>query len=128
MIYCISGVIFMIRGVQLGLKMATTDVVKRLETRAIAAEQMIQMLRSQIHEIRSFSTDERSTCSNEDKEIQALSIENAELKQKIAEQKNLLIAVETKAGILQVSSQAIGKKKIEGDILGISLVWGNGRY
>ena len=99
----------MIRGVQLGLKMATTDVVKRLETRAIAAEQMIQMLRSQIHEIRSFSTDERSTCSNEDKEIQALSIENAELKQKIVEQKNLLIAVETKAGILQVSSQSISK-------------------
>ena len=45
----------MIRGVQIALKMASTDVIKRMETRAIAAEQMIQMLRSQINEIRAFT-------------------------------------------------------------------------
>ena len=107
----------MIRGLHLGLKMATADVFKRLETRAIASEQMIEMLRSQIHELRSFSSDEKTSCSNEDKEIQALSIENAELKKKIAEQKNLLIEAETKAGVLQFSNQSIGKKQMEGDIL-----------
>ena len=107
----------MIRGVKLSLKMATSDVVKRLETRAIAAEQMIEMLRSQIHEIRSFSSHERPTCSIEEKEIQTLSIENAGLKQKILEQKNLLIAAETKAGILQISSQSMGMLKIQCKII-----------
>ena len=98
----------MIRVVQQGFKMASADVVKRLETRAIAAEQMIQMLRSQINEIRQFSTDKNSLGSNEDKEIQTLSTENAELKKKILEQKNILIDVESKHGITQVSSNSIG--------------------
>ena len=103
--------IFMIRGVvHQGLKMASADVVKRLETRAIAAEQMIQMLSSQINEIRSFSSNKKPTFSTEHNEIKALSIENAQLKKKIEEQKKLLVAAETKAGIKQVSSQTTGKE------------------
>ena len=74
----------MIRGVKIALKMASADVIKRLETRAIAADQMIQMLRYQINEIRA-STDKESSGATEDNEIKALAIENAELKKKIME-------------------------------------------
>ena len=94
----------MIRGVQVGLKMASGDVIKRLETRAVAAEQLIKMLRAQIQEIKSFSTNQNSSGSNEEKEIESLTIENANLKKKIMEQKNLLIAAETKMGIKQVQT------------------------
>lgn len=94
----------MIRGVRFGIKMASADVMKRLETRAIAAEQMIQMLRSQINEIKSFST-EGNSCSNEDNEIQNLATENEQLKKQILAQKNLLVAAESKAGISQLTSQ-----------------------
>ena len=97
----------MIRGVRFGIKMASADVMKRLETRAIAAEQMIQMLRSQINEIKSFST-EGNSCSNEDNEIQNLATENEQLKKQILAQKNLLVAAESKAGISQVTSQLKG--------------------
>ena len=94
----------MIRGVQFGLKMASADVIKRLETRAVAAEQLINMLRTQIQEIKSFSTSPNSSGSNEEKEIESLTIENANLKKKIEEQKNLLIAAESNVGIKQVQS------------------------
>ena len=94
----------MIRGVQFGLKMASADVIKRLETRAVAAEQLINMLRTQIQEIKSFSTSQNSSGSNEEKEIESLTIENAKLKKKIEEQKNLLIAAESNVGIKQVQS------------------------
>ena len=94
----------MIRGVQFGLKMASADVIKRLETRAVAAEQLINMLRTQIQEIKSFSTSQNSSGSNEEKEIESLTIENANLKKKIEEQKNLLIAAESNLGIKQVQS------------------------
>ena len=94
----------MIRGVQVGLKMASGDVIKRLETRAVAAEQLIKMLRAQIQEIKSFSTNQNSSGSNEEKEIESLTIENANLKKKIMEQKNLLISAEAKMGIKQVQT------------------------
>ena len=94
----------MIRGAQLGLKMASADVVKRLETRAVAAEQLIKMLRTQIQEINSFSTNQNSSGSSEQKEIESLTIENANLKKKIQEQKDLLIAAESNMGIKQVQS------------------------
>lgn len=102
----------MIRGVQFGLKMASADVIKRLETRAVAAEQLINMLRTQIQEIKSFSTSQNSSGSNEEKEIESLTIENANLKKKIEEQKNLLIAAESNVGIKQVQSNE-AKIKIE---------------
>lgn len=101
----------MIRGAQLGLKMASADVVKRLETRAVAAEQLIKMLRTQIQEINSFSTNQNSSGSSEQKEIESLTIENANLKKKIQEQKDLLIAAESNMGIKQVQSTAEKMKK-----------------
>ena len=94
----------MIRGVQLSLKMASSDVIKRLETRAVAAEQLIKMLRTQIHEIKSFSTNGNSSSSSEEKEIEALRIENANLKKKILDQKNLLVAAESKMEIKQIQT------------------------
>merc|ERR1712203_935787 len=76
---------------------------------AVAAEQLIQMLRSQINEIRSFSNQEKSQGSSEDQEIKTLALENAQLKQKILEQKALLVAAEAKAGVKQVTSDIGGK-------------------
>ena len=97
----------MIRGVQFTFKMASTEVLKRLETRATAAEKMIEMLRNQINELR-VTTDKESSVTTAGAEIKALTIENAQLKEKIADQKKLLIAAETKAGITQVSSNLPG--------------------
>lgn len=74
----------------------------------MAAEQLIQMLRSQINEIRSFSNQEKSHGSSEDQEIKTLALENAQLKQKIIEQKALLVAAETKAGVKHVTSDIRG--------------------
>ena len=99
----------MLRIAQFGLKMASIETVKKLETRAVAAEQLIQMLRSQINEIRSFSNQEKSQGSNEDQEIKTLALENAQLKQKILEQKALLVAAEAKAGVKQVTSDIGGR-------------------
>ena len=99
----------MLRIAQFGLKMTSIETVKKSETRAVAAEQLIQMLRSQINEIRSFSNQEKSQGSSEDQEIKTLALENAQLKQKILEQKALLVAVETKAGVKQVTSDVRGR-------------------
>ena len=99
----------MMRIAQFALKMTSIETVKKLETRAVAAEQLIQMLRSQINEIRSFSNQEKSQGSSEDQEIKTLALENAQLKQKILEQKALLVAAEIKAGVKQVTSDVRGK-------------------
>ena len=99
----------MLRIAQFGLKMTSIEAVKKLETRAVAAEQLIQMLRSQINEIRSFSNQEKSQGSSEDQEIKTLALENAQLKQKILEQKALLVAAETKAGVKQITSDIQGR-------------------
>ena len=47
--------------------------------------------------------------SSEDQEIKTLALENAQLKQKILEQKALLVAAETKAGVKQVTSDIRGR-------------------
>ena len=84
--------------------MATAEVIKRLSTRATAAEQMIQLLRRQIEEIKV----SQGSAGSADQEIQKLKVENSQLKAQVAEWKSKLIAAESANGIKQVSSNISG--------------------
>ena len=99
----------MIRGSHILFKMASAEILKRLETRAVAAEQMIQALRHQIDEIRLAT--EKSSSVTEDNELRTLTIENEQLKKEIIAQKSLLIEAESKVLISQMSNSNSGKLK-----------------
>ena len=85
--------------------MAAAEVIKRLSSRATAAEQMIQILRKQVEEIRS-----NQGSGNYSQEIQKLKRENAQLKSQVDEWKGKLIATEKAAGITQVESSVKATK------------------
>ncbi len=78
--------------------MATAEVIKRLATRATAAEQMIQILTKQISEIKASG----GAGGNVAQEMQQLKTENAQLRSQVEEWKNKLIAAEKANGIVQV--------------------------
>ena len=59
--------------------MATAEVIKRLSTRATAAEKMIQLLKTQINEIKA----SQGMACGVDEELKKLRIENSQLKVKI---------------------------------------------
>ena len=80
--------------------MATAEVIKRLSTRATAAEQMIQLLKKQIDEVRLSGS---MSGGNHAQEIQNLKRENAQLKAQVEEWKGKLVAAEKSAGIQQVA-------------------------
>ena len=102
----------MIRGGRILFKMANSDILKRLETRAVAAEQMIQALRLQIDGIR--LTTKKSSSITEHNELRTLTMENEQLKKDILAQKSRLIAAETEVGIRQMSNSNSGKSAICG--------------
>ena len=58
--------------------MATAEVIKRLSTRATAAEKMIQLLKTQINEIKA----SQGMACGVDEELKKLRIENSQLKVK----------------------------------------------
>ena len=89
--------------------MATAEVIKRLSTRATAAEQMIQLLRRQIDEIKV----SQGSAGSADQEIQKLKVENSQLKAQVAEWKSKLIAAESANGIKQVSSSNISGAAVD---------------
>ena len=97
----------MIRGGRILFKMASAEILKRLETRAVAAEQMIQALRLKINEIR--LTTEKSSSIIEDNELRTLTMENEQLKKEVLAQKSRLIVAETEVGISQMPSSNSGK-------------------
>ncbi len=69
----------------------------RMETRAVAAEQMIQLLRRQIQELRQVAG-----ASTFEGEIDAIKRENQQLRQQIQGQKEELIRAEVANGVTQV--------------------------
>ena len=77
--------------------MASNDVVKRLETRAAAAEQMIQLLRQQIAEIKQVS----GTVDYQ-AEIESLRKENVVLKKDVESWKSKLVCAEKAGGVPQI--------------------------
>lgn len=79
--------------------MATAEIIKRLSTRATAAEQMIQLLKKQIDQVRACNQS-----GGYAQEIQSLRQENAQLKAQVEEWKGKLVAAEKAAGIQQVSA------------------------
>ena len=62
---------------------ANAEALQRLETRAIGAEKLIQLLKTQISQIRSSSQQQGGGGSNEAAEIAALKAENEKLKKDI---------------------------------------------
>lgn len=91
--------------------MATAEVIKRLSTRATAAEQMIQLLRRQIEEVK--AAQGQNVGNDAAKEVQALRRENAQLKAQIEEWKGKLTSAEAANGIVQVKG-AVAVTKAEG--------------
>jgi aminoacyl tRNA synthase complex-interacting multifunctional protein 1 len=81
--------------------MASTDAIKRMETRAAAAEQLISILRQQIDQIR-VATDARPTF---EQEVEMLKKENGQLKGQIEEWKTKLVKAENAHGITQVPNK-----------------------
>ena len=81
------------------LVMATAEVIKRLSTRATAAEQLIQLLKKQIEEVKL----SQGASGNYAQEIQKLKLENAQLKTQVEEWKGKLEAAEGASGVQQVS-------------------------
>lgn len=79
--------------------MATAEVIKRLSTRATAAEQLIQLLKKQIEEVKL----SQGASGNYAQEIQKLKLENAQLKTQVEEWKGKLEAAEGASGVQQVS-------------------------
>jgi len=79
------------------------EALQRLETRAVGAEKMIQMLKAQIAQIRLASTGQ-GNASGEAAEVAALRAENEKLKQDIQEWKGKLVAAEKANGVEQVAS------------------------
>jgi len=85
--------------------MATNvEAIQRLETRAAGAEKLIQILKSQITQLRQAgsSSDGVGCASQESQEIATLRAENEALKKDILEWKNKLIAAEKANGVQQV--------------------------
>ena len=97
----------MIRRGRILFKMANAEILKRLETRSVAAEQMIQALRLQIDGIR--LTTKKSSSITEHNELRTLTMENEQLKKEILAQKSRLIAAETEVGIRQITNGNSGK-------------------
>jgi len=84
----------------------SAEALQRLETRAVGAEKMIQMLKAQIAQIRLASTAEgQGNASGEAAEVAALRAENEKLKQDIQEWKGKLVAAEKANGIEQVTAK-----------------------
>lgn len=92
--------------------MATNaEALQRLETRAIGAEKLIQLLKTQISQIRSSSSQQQGGGgSNEAAEIAALKAENEKLKKDIQEWKGKLVAAEVANGVQQVGAPKGGSK------------------
>jgi FtsZ-binding cell division protein ZapB len=82
--------------------MATAAVLKRLASRATEAEQMIQLLRSKIGELRACQAG-GSGSTGYTQEIQTLRRENTQLNSQVEEWKGKLIAAENANGVVQVA-------------------------
>lgn len=82
--------------------MASAEAVKRMESRAAAAEQLIAILRAQINEIRVVSESKPTF----EQEMASLRKENSALKGQIDEWKAKLTTVESEHGVPQVNSPA----------------------
>ena len=80
---------------------ATKETLQRLETRALGAEKLIQLLKTQINQLKTGSGN-----NSEAKEVATLRAENEALKKDIADWKNKLIAAETANGVKQVNCSA----------------------
>ena len=75
----------------------SNDVIKRLESSSVKAEEMIQMLLHQINVIRD-STDNKILGALEEAELKRLANENAMLRKTIMQQKQLLITSQSSQG------------------------------
>ncbi len=85
------------------LRMAAAEAIKRMETRATAAEQMIQLLRGQIAEVR-----RAAAASTFEGEVEALRKENEDLRKQIQAQKERLTQAEVaNGGVVPSVSTAI---------------------
>jgi len=83
--------------------MAAAEVIKRLSTRATAAEQMIQLLRKQVDGIRQ-SSGCAAGSANYAQEIQNLKRENNQLKEQVEQWKGKLISAEKSSGTQQITT------------------------
>ncbi len=86
------------------LRMATAEAVKRMQTRAAAAEQMILLLRRQVEEVKRVAA-----ASTFEGEIEALKRENDALRGQIQEQKDRLVKEEVARGGVQVQAPSLGE-------------------
>ena len=79
--------------------MASAEAVKRMETRAAAAEQLIAVLKGQINEIQRVA----KATPTYAQEIEMLKKENGQLKEEISDWKSRLIQAEVANNVPQIS-------------------------
>jgi len=89
-----------LRASQIG-KMASAEVLQKLETRAVAAEKLISMLKLQIAEAKEVQKQKGSAAS--DAELETLRAQNASLKSEIETWKGKLVQAEIANGKIQVA-------------------------
>jgi len=91
------------------------EALQRLETRAIGAEKLIELLKTQISQIRMMNSQENGgSGSGEAAEISTLKAENEKLKRDIEDWKGKLVAAEKANGVEQVASVSGGGKSTAG--------------
>jgi len=89
------------------------EALQRLETRAIGAEKLIELLKTQISQIRMMNSQENGgSGSGEAAEISTLKAENEKLKRDIEDWKGKLVAAEKANGVEQVAVSGGGGGKL----------------